>query len=89
MSLYGLNPKKRKTNNTNLSTHMAINKIEAYQIVCDKCGEAYMQSGTNFSLFTDEYDAEQDANEEGWLCKDGKHYCETCWELDENDDVVF
>ena len=54
--------------------------ITGTRIKCDKCGE-YYDDGDGGTVIPDDIDGsiiEECALEEGWIEKDGKHYCPKC-----------
>lgn len=65
------------------------NKIECISITCDNCEETYQNDHSGFSIFVDEIQAHDDADNSGWYSDDGKHYCPTCHEIDDNDDLII
>lgn len=64
-----------------------IEKIEAYSLFCDNCGNLF-QDG-DFTIFVLESDAWDSAKEDGWIEHHGKHICDECHQVDDNDNVVL
>lgn len=63
------------------------NKVECVTLTCDNCNEAFISYEEGFSIFTDESQASEYADEAGWSLHndDGKHYCDECFHIDDND----
>jgi len=65
-------------------------KVEATIIVCDSCGEHFV-NGDGFTCYTDDPDGGNimsEATSSGWLDIDGRQYCEGCWQYDDDDNIV-
>lgn len=60
-----------------------------YGVKCDRCGE--MNDDGEFSFWNDESSAMEYAYESEWTELKGKHYCQGCYEVNEETDeiVVF
>ena len=54
--------------------------IPSTKLKCDKCGEYFDdgEGGMCIPYDTDGSEIEECALEEGWIEKDGKHYCPKC-----------
>ena len=67
-------------------------EIKSITIVCDGCGERFVNPD-GFVCFTNDSDGsyiENDAESSDWLTQKGKdgvirHYCPSCYEFDDND----
>jgi len=70
-----------------------IKKSESFSVTCDHCGESLITSHEGFSLFVDENDAHEYADNEGWYMEEGRdgdhdhHYCKDCHWIDDNDEM--
>ena len=67
---------------------MAIKKVEMFTVVCDNCG-ADVNEGQEYSCYSDEGYAKEVAMEANWIKENDKHYCEDCWEYDDEDNLVI
>lgn len=62
---------------------------EAHLCACDSCGKPlrYWQQFTSFreplSIDT------MLGDDEDWLQDDVKHYCNSCWSIDKNEDIIL
>lgn len=67
------------------------NKVECITLTCNNCGEIYCDDdGTGFSIWLTESDANEHADNDGWYLHgdDGKHYCPSCYEIDDDDNLI-
>lgn len=55
-----------------------------YNTECDCCGAICNEE----TWYSDEVCADEDLIDHNWIKRGGKYYCECCWELDDNDNVV-
>lgn len=65
-------------------------KVESIMIVCDSCGEHY-HDGNDMCCYindTDGSDIEQEALGSCWIRVGDKHYCDECYSIDEDDNIV-
>ena len=65
------------------------NKVETYQIICDRCKKLYEDNAEHYCKWVDEDLAEAAAEEEGWIVADGEHYCPDCYEQDKETGECF
>lgn len=66
-------------------------KIECVCLVCDNCGETYLDGDTGFSIFVDEDAVHEAADIDGWYLNDtgdGKYYCPDCHSIDDEDNLI-
>jgi hypothetical protein len=62
-------------------------KVTCIELDCDNCGESYEQSYSGYSVFSDEQQAHENADNDGWhLSYD--HYCPLCYTVNDDDIVV-
>lgn len=61
-------------------------KIECVIVTCDNCENPY-EDGNGFSIFSDETCVHPEDNE--WYVDEDKHYCPSCYELDEDDNLIL
>lgn len=57
-----------------------------YGLKCNRCGEQYDDG--EHSFWNDESSAFENASESGWIEIKGKHYCNNCFEHNDNDEVI-
>ena len=62
-----------------------IKKIESFSLYCDHCGEELVTHHDGFSIFVDESQAHENADNEGWESNDGIYYCPECHFFDDED----
>jgi len=67
---------------------MSVKKVEMFTVLCDNCGEDVCQ-GQEYSCWNDEGYAKEIAMESGYISEDDKHYCEDCYEYDDEDNLVI
>lgn len=67
---------------------MAIVKVEMFAIKCDNCTEEFHDEHTGYSGMSTAEDIHGLADNAGWhTSDDDKHYCPTCFEIDEDDNL--
>lgn len=57
-----------------------------YGVKCSRCGHQFEDSYDGYTLWADEQQAWEAAEEEDWIERDGKHYCPACYTEDEESD---
>ena len=62
------------------------NKIECVTISCDNCGKNY-ENYNGFTIFVDKDTALDNAQNDGWITEEEKHYCEECHSFNDNDEL--
>ncbi len=65
-----------------------IKELTMYTVICDNC-LVDSNEGSEHSCWSDESSAEYMAEENGWVKRDGKHYCGDCIVYDDNDEEVI
>lgn len=67
---------------------MAVIEVPMYTVKCDGCG---ITSGDNadYAAWSDENYAVEDAHDQDWEKIEKKYYCPSCYERDDNDNVVI
>jgi len=64
-------------------------KVDMYIVKCDNCGFNAFEDA-EFSCWADQGTAWDIANNESCFEEyEGKHYCEDCYSVDENDNVII
>ena len=66
-----------------------IKEVKSYSLVCDNCGETYIGNCNDYSIWLDESTAMEYAIDEDWIKHEGKHYCPSCYEVDEDDNITI
>lgn len=61
-----------------------IKKKIMYQPVCDCCGKEFVNYATGYCGWEDEDEAEENAEEVGWLSTGDRLYCPDCCTYDDN-----
>jgi len=70
-----------------------IKKSESFSVTCDHCGESLITSHEGFSLFVDEDNAHEQADNEGWYMEEGRggeydhYYCKKCFWIGDDDEM--
>lgn len=65
---------------------MSLREVTMYTIVCDRCGVS-VDEGTDYAAWADDTTSLQIAQDNGWLVTDdGSHYCDECFDWDEETD---
>jgi uncharacterized protein (UPF0212 family) len=62
-------------------------KVECVTLECDNCGEDFEEAHVGFSIFSDENQAHESADNDGWHLGDD-HYCPKCYTVTDDDIVV-
>lgn len=57
---------------------MGIFKDVCYGVQCDGCKEVHVSNCLGFSIFVDEYQATNSADDDDWKQINGKWYCPEC-----------
>lgn len=65
------------------------NKVECVVLSCDNCGESYTDEHNGFSIFVDENQAHESADNDGWYSDNGKYYCPDCHKIDDKDNLIL
>lgn len=67
---------------------MAVEKVQMFTVICDHCK---IDIGINqeYSCYNDEISAKENAMNSDWLFHDNKHYCNDCYDYDDNDQIVL
>ena len=63
-----------------------ISKIECVIITCDNC-EAPYEDCSGFSIWPDK--SSVDPKDDDWYVDEDKHYCPSCYTIDENDNLIL
>ncbi|MBN4061704.1 hypothetical protein JYU20_00720 [Bacteroidales bacterium AH-315-I05] len=68
-------------------------KMIMYGCRCDNCGKQWYDEETGYVAYTDKAGVNDELEDGGWHraaqeVGNDKHYCEECWEWNENDDLV-
>ena len=64
-------------------------KDELTGIKCDNCKELYTETHNGFSFFSDELNAQESADNDGWFHDNKKHYCPNCHTIDDDDKLII
>lgn len=67
---------------------MSVKKVEMFTVICDNCGKDVCE-GQEYSCWNDEQGAKEIAMESGYITEGDKHYCEDCYEYDDEDNLVI
>lgn len=67
---------------------MSIKKIEMYTVICDNCNKS-ADENTDYSCWNDSGYAEEVAQEANFIKENNKHYCNNCYEYDEDDNLII
>ena len=65
-------------------------KVESMIIVCDCCGD-HFHDGNDHCCYINDHDGsdiEQEALGSYWIKVGDKHYCDRCYTIDEDDNIV-
>lgn len=65
-----------------------IKELTMYTVVCDNCA-IDCNEGEEYSGWSEEWYAEEIADNCGWLKQDDCHYCEPCWNYDDDDNIII
>lgn len=65
-----------------------IQKVEMFTVQCDNCK---ITSGENseYSCWSDEDVALDDAENDDWIEHEGNHYCPDCYSYNDNDELII
>lgn len=72
-----------------------ITEVKMYSGKCDNCGEVFEDAHHGWTAFVDEGILEEYMSEEGWYVAEtskgvpNKHYCENCWSMNDDDEIVI
>ena len=66
-----------------------IKEVESYYLLCDNCGETYVENYCNYCVWLEPSMAIECAEEEGWIEHEDKHYCPECYKIDGDDNIVI
>lgn len=66
-----------------------IQKVECFTLECDNCKEIFQDEHSGFSIFVDESSAWEYADNDGWYEDKGKHYCPSCHDFDDDDNLII
>ena len=66
-----------------------IRKIDGFMLTCDNCHESYIESYSNYCVWLEESFAIESAIDDDWIEHEGKHYCPSCYEIDNDDNVII
>jgi hypothetical protein len=58
-----------------------------YGVECDACGKLF--EGYEYSFWSDENYALENATDSEWIKDDKKHYCPDCYSYDDNDNLII
>jgi hypothetical protein len=64
-------------------------KVECVALYCDNCKEQFEEFNSGFSIFIDENQAHENADNAGWYLHDGKQYCPDCHWIDDEDNLII
>lgn len=64
---------------------MLVKKV-VFSYMCNCCGKDLF-NGTEWVGFSDMCFVEQQADEENWITIGKKHYCDSCYYYDDNDEI--
>ena len=66
-----------------------IKEVKSYSLICDNCGETFVENYCNYSVWIDIDMAIEYAKDRDWIEHEGKHYCPECYEVDNDDNVII
>ena len=66
-----------------------IKEVKAYSLFCDNCRELFVGHSSGYSMWVDETQTKEEADDEGWIEHGSNHYCPNCYTIDGNDSVVI
>lgn len=66
-----------------------IKEVKSYCLRCDNCDKMYIENCNNYCIWLEENIAIENAMDEDWIEHEGKHYCPSCYEVDDNDNVII
>lgn len=68
---------------------MAIQETIYYTAICDVCKEAWYNDHHGWSAMNDESGLKEMLSNDEWHLKDGKTYCPSCFEIDDEDNLII
>ena len=60
-----------------------IKPVTMYSVVCDRCGKTFIDEFNGIIAWLEEGTAKEQAMESEWAEIDDKHYCQDCYEFDD------
>lgn len=60
-----------------------IKEVKMYSVVCDRCGKSFIDKFNGIVAWLDEGTAKEQAMESEWIEIGDKHYCQDCYEFDD------
>ncbi len=63
-------------------------QVIMFTVKCDNCG-VDVNKDAEYSAWNDKQYSEYVAMEAGWLKEVDKHYCNNCYEYDDNDKLII
>lgn len=66
-----------------------IKEVKAYSLFCDNCSELFMGHSSGYSMWVDNSQGREEAEDEGWIEHECKHYCPNCYSINSDDNVVI
>lgn len=65
-----------------------VKEVKMFTVICDSCGKDVCD-GTDYSGWNDEQYIEEVAKEANWIKLEDIHYCDNCYELDDDDNIIL
>ena len=65
-----------------------LKELKMFTIVCDSCG-CDVNEPSDYAGWNDESYVEEIRLEASWEKVDDKHYCNDCYEYDDNDELII
>jgi len=65
-----------------------VKEVKMFTIVCDGCG-CDVNENTDYGCWNDESYVEEIRDEAGWKKVGDEHYCDNCFEYNDNDELVI
>lgn len=65
-----------------------IHEVKMYTVLCDNCLKDY-NKGSDIVAWTGKDESEDMALESGWIKQNNKHYCNDCYTLGLNDEIIL
>ena len=65
-----------------------IKEIKVYTFICDNCGKDSSED-SDYSGWNDKGFAWECATEDNWIEYEGNHYCPTCYNYDNEDNLII
>ena len=66
-----------------------IRPITIYTVICDRCGKDVNQDEEYLGWKDSGYAVECAVDSYEWIELNGKHYCDDCWEWNDEDEVTI